>query len=179
MSRIGKNPVIIPDKVNLSINDKLMTAKGPLGELKMSLTDLIDVKIEDNKVVFSRDTDAKRVRSMHGTTRSLVYNMVEGVSKGWEKQLSIEGVGFKAEAKGDRLLLFLGFSHTILLIPPIGVSFEVINPTNFKVKGIDKQMVGEIAARIRKLRPPEPYKGKGIRYTGEYVRRKAGKTSSK
>jgi large subunit ribosomal protein L6 len=178
VSRIGLNPIIIPDKVDVKIEDKLVTAKGPLGVLQYTFPDMIEVKIEDNVINVSRANNQPKIRSLHGLTRALISNMVEGVSKGFEKKLLIEGVGYKVELKGDRLFLSLGYSHPILFIPPEGISFEVESATIFKVKGYDKQLVGQIAAKIRKMRPPEPYKGKGIRYDGEYIRRKAGKTAA-
>lgn len=135
--------------------------------------------MEDNKIRFERESDEKHIRALHGLTRALTFNMIEGVSKGFERTLIIEGVGYKAELRGNKLLLALGFSHPVLVIPPVGITFEVVNPNNIKVKGIDKQLVGLVASKIRDLRPPEPYKGKGIRYEGEYIRRKAGKTSAK
>lgn len=178
MSRIGLSPIEIPDKVDVKIEGKLITVKGKLGEMNYTFPDLIDVAIEDNVINIQRDNNQPKVRSLHGLTRALIANMVEGVSKGFEKKLLIEGVGFKAEMKGDRLMLSLGYSHPILFIPPEGITFEVESATAFKVKGYNKQLVGQIAAKIRKLRPPEPYKGKGIKYDGEYIRRKAGKTAA-
>lgn len=178
VSRIGLSPIEIPDKVDVKIEDKLIKVKGPLGELAHRIPDSIEHKLEGKELTFSRVNNHPKVKSLHGLTRALVGNMVEGVSKGFEKKLVIEGVGFKVELKGDRLFLSLGFSHPILFIPPEGIKFEVESQTAFKIKGYDKQLVGQIAAKIRKMRPPEPYKGKGIRYDGEYIRRKAGKTAA-
>lgn len=178
MSRIGNAPVVIPDKVNVTIDNGTLTAKGPLGELQVKISDAINVEIEDGVMNFSRINETKKVKSMHGLTRSLVANAVQGVWQGFEKTLVIEGVGYKAEMRGDRLYLALGFSHPILFIAPDNISFSTPTQNTVIIKGIDKQIVGLIAARIRKLRPPEPYKGKGIRYQGEYIRRKAGKTAA-
>ncbi|MFP4527553.1 MAG: 50S ribosomal protein L6 [Candidatus Kapaibacterium sp.] len=178
MSRIGKNPIVLPDKVQVNIDqENVMTAKGPKGELKVELPREIECKLEDNTLTFSRPNDHRRLRSLHGLTRSLAANAVEGVSAGFERLLRIEGVGYKAELKGERLMLSLGFSHPVIVIPPDGITFEVTG-TQIKIKGIDKQLVGQLAAVIRKLRKPEPYKGKGVRYEGEYIRRKAGKTAT-
>ncbi len=179
MSRIGNNPIEIPQKVQVSIQENVLTAKGPNGELTVPIPDVIEHKLENNVLTFSRVNEEKRSKSLHGLTRSLAANAIEGVSKGFTKTLQFEGVGYKVEVVGDRLLFRLGFSHPILIVPPPGISFEVPKaPINtIYIKGADKQMVGEIAARIRRLRPPEPYKGKGLRYMGEYIRRKAGKAA--
>lgn len=179
MSRIGKKPIAVPDKVNVSVNEGVVVAAGPLGRLEFKVPESISLNMENNTITFSRISEDRKVRALHGLTRALTANIIEGVSKGFEKVLIIEGVGYKAELRGDRLLLSLGFSHTILIIPPTDISFELINPTTIKIKGIDKQLVGLLAAKIRQIRPPEPYKGKGVRYQGEYIRRKAGKTSAK
>ncbi len=179
MSRIGKKPVVIPDKVNVTIEDKLLKAKGPKGELMLTLPAEIDFTLENNILTFSRPNDIKKVRSLHGLTRSLAFNVIEGVSNGFSKTLQIEGVGYKVEMKENNLMLSLGFSHPVAVIPPHGIQITTPTVTSITITGIDKQIVGEVAAKIRALRPPEPYKGKGIRYVGEYVRRKAGKTTSK
>lgn len=179
MSRIGKNPIQIPDKVQVNISNGIINVKGPLGELSQAKPSEIDFVLEDKIIRFTRQNEMKKVKSLHGLTRALTANMVEGVSKGFEKVLLVEGVGFKAELKGEKLLLSLGFSHPILFIPPAGISFELANANTIKIKGFDKQLVGQVAAKIRKLRKPEPYKGKGVKYQGEYIRRKAGKTSAK
>jgi len=179
VSRIGKKPITVPDKVNVSFNEGLVEASGPLGKLQYKVPESITVSMENNTITFSRASEDRHIRALHGLSRALIANIIEGVSKGFEKTLIIEGVGFKAELRNGRLLMFLGFSHPILIIPPQGISFEVPSATNIKIKGIDKQLVGLIAAKIRQMRPPEPYKGKGVRYQGEYIRRKAGKTSAK
>lgn len=179
MSRIGKKLIEIPKNVQVTFQENIIRAKGPLGELSYKLHNEIKMIMEDNKIRFERESDEKHIRALHGLTRALTFNMIEGVSKGFERTLIIEGVGYKAELRGNKLLLALGFSHPVLVIPPVGITFEVVNPNNIKVKGIDKQLVGLVASKIRDLRPPEPYKGKGIRYEGEYIRRKAGKTSAK
>ncbi|MBE2189928.1 MAG: 50S ribosomal protein L6 [Desulfobulbaceae bacterium] len=179
MSRIGKMPIPVPPKVQLKIDEQTIRAKGPLGELEFKVPDVIKFKLDGDVLTFDRGSNEKHVRALHGLSRALTANIIEGVSNGFTKTLIIEGVGFRAELKGDRLLLTLGFSHTILVIPPPGITFELGSPTNLKIKGIDKQLVGMIAAKIRKMRPPEPYKGKGVRYEGEFIRRKAGKTSAK
>lgn len=179
MSRIGKKLIEIPKNVQVTFQENIIRAKGPLGELSYKLHNEIKMIMEDNKIRFERESDEKHIRALHGLTRALTFNMIEGVSKGFDRTLIIEGVGYKAELRGNKLLLALGFSHPVLVIPPVGITFEVVNPNNIKVKGIDKQLVGLVASKIRDLRPPEPYKGKGIRYEGEYIRRKAGKTSAK
>lgn len=179
MSRVGKKPVTVPDKVKVSIDDRLLTAKGPKGELKLTLPAEIDFTFENNTITFSRNSDNKKVRALHGLARALTFNVVEGVNNGFTKTLQIEGVGYKVEMKEKNLMLSLGFSHPVAVVPPAGI--EIVTPTvnTITISGIDKQLVGEVAAKIRSLRPPEPYKGKGIRYVGEYIRRKAGKTTSK
>lgn len=178
MSRIGRQPINVPDKVQITFENQILVAKGPKGEMQVSIPEVIEYKNEDNVITFGRVNDQKIVRSLHGLTRALAANVIEGVSNGFTKVLKIEGVGYKAEMKGNRLFLSLGYSHPILFIPPEGIEFLVEGNNTIKVNGIDKQLVGQIAAKIRKLRKPEPYKGKGIRYEGEYVRRKAGKTSA-
>ncbi|MBL7973818.1 MAG: 50S ribosomal protein L6 [Candidatus Kapabacteria bacterium] len=179
MSRVGKKIITIPNGVQFSIKDNVAKAKGPKGELSFAIPSGISFTQEGNTLTFSRSDDHKKTRALHGMTRAQVANILEGVSNGFQKNLGMEGVGYKVEMKGKRLLLSVGFSHPILFIPPDGIEFAVLTPTTFSVKGIDKQLVGEIAAKIRFLRPPEPYKGKGIRYEGEYIRRKAGKAAGK
>jgi len=179
VSRIGLKPLQIPDKVQVTIKDRNIQVKGPKGELEFEMPELIDLKMEENVISFSRANDDKKVRALHGLTRALTANMVQGVSNGFTRTLKIEGVGYKAEMRGLYLMLSLGYSHPILVVPPKGIEIQTPQPTTIIVSGIDKQLVGEVSARVRKLRPPEPYKGKGIRYEGEYVRRKAGKTTSK
>lgn len=178
MSRIGKKPIEIPDKVQVDIRNNILFAKGPKGQLELNIPTEISCHLENGKLVFSRDNDLPETRSLHGLTRALAWNVIEGVTSGFSKTLLIEGVGYKAEQRGKNLLLSLGFSHSILIIPPDGIKIESPNPTTINVSGIDKQLVGQVAARIRKLRPPEPYKGKGIRYDKEIIRRKAGKTAA-
>jgi len=179
MSRIGNNPINIPDKVQVSLNGNTISVKGPKGEMTFEKNDNIILTQEDNTIKFSRENNEKITRSLHGTTRAVVDNMVTGVSTGFKKELDIEGVGFKAEMKKDRLFLSLGYSHPILVLPPDGVQFTTPTPTKIEINGNNKQIVGEVASKIRSLRKPEPYKGKGIRYSGEYIRRKAGKSAAK
>lgn len=175
MSRIGKLPISIPSGVEVTVNEGSVKVKGPKGELTSAVPAPITVNVEDNEVVVSRPNDERKARSMHGLTRTLIYNNIIGVTEGYSKALEIQGTGYRVVAKGKDLEFSLGYSHTILIEAPEGITFQVEGPTKFSVVGIDKQQVGELAARIRKLRKPEPYKGKGIRYVGEYVRRKAGK----
>lgn len=177
MSRIGKLPIEIPNNVELKIEKGSVLVKGPKGELHQEYNTGLTLEREDNKLYVKRPSDDRKWRSLHGLTRTLINNMVVGVDKGYHKTLVIEGVGYKAEKRGKFLLLTLGFSHPIYLLPPEGISIEVPSPTQMTVSGIDKVLVGVIAAKIRSFRPPEPYKGKGIRYEGEIVRRKAGKTA--
>lgn len=179
MSRIGLKPLQIPDKVQVKTEGNTITAKGPKGELSLNIPENIEYKLENNVLTFSRTNEEKKTRSLHGLTRTLVNNIVTGVSTGFTKTLKIEGVGYKAEMKGNNLFLSLGYSHPILVVPPQGIEIQTPQATTIIVTGADKQLVGEICARVRKLRKPEPYKGKGIRYEGEYVRRKAGKTNTK
>ena len=175
MSRIGKLPIQIPDGVDVQIDTGLVRVKGPKGELEQAVSPDLSFEREDGVLLVKRPTDRGEHRALHGLTRSLVFNMVEGVTNGFEKRLEIQGVGYRAQLKGNTLELALGFSHPVRLDAPAGIDFEVPAPTQIIVRGIDKQAVGEIAARIRKFRPPEPYKGKGVRYVGEYVARKVGK----
>jgi large subunit ribosomal protein L6 len=175
MSRIGRRPIELPDGVNVAIDPGRVMVSGPLGELRQQVPLRMQIDKEDGTLVVKRPTDRGDDRALHGLTRTLVANMVEGVTKGFEKRLQIQGVGYRAALRGTSLELNVGFSHPVVIEPPRGISFEVPTPTEVTVKGIDKQQVGEIAAQVRKVRPPEPYKGKGIRYEGEYVRRKVGK----
>jgi len=179
MSRIGRQPITVPSGVELTIEPDLVRVKGPKGELQERVSR--DMKIEqgDGEITITRPSDRRDHRALHGLTRSLVANMVQGVTDGFEKRLEIQGVGYRAVLKGRDLELALGYSHPVPIKAPDGIEFEVPQPTRIVVKGNSKQMVGEIAANIRKKRPPEPYKGKGIRYQGEQVRRKAGKTGAK
>jgi len=175
MSRIGRKPIPVPDGVTVTIEPELVTVKGPKGELSERVNRDITVEQSDGELVVTRPTDRGEHRALHGLTRSLVANMVEGVTNGYVKALEIQGVGYRAALKGKNLELALGYSHPVPIEAPEGIEFEVPQPTRVVVKGISKQQVGEIAAIIRKQRPPEPYKGKGIRYEGEYVARKVGK----
>jgi large subunit ribosomal protein L6 len=175
LSRIGKQPIPLPEGVEVTIEPELVSVKGPRGELSERVNRAIDVKQENGEVTVTRPTDRGDHRALHGLTRSLIANMVEGVTNGFEKRLEIQGVGYRAQLQGRRLILSLGYSHPVELEAPEGIEFEVPQPTRIVVRGISKQAVGEVAANIRKQRPPEPYKGKGIRYEGEYVARKVGK----
>jgi large subunit ribosomal protein L6 len=175
MSRIGKQPISLPDAVEVTIEPELVRVKGPKGELQERVSRAIDVREEDGQVVVTRPSDRGEHRALHGLTRSLIANMVEGVTNGFEKRLEIQGVGYRAQLQGRKLILSLGYSHPVEMEAPEGVDFEVPAPTRIVVRGISKQAVGEAAAGVRKQRPPEPYKGKGIRYEGEYVARKVGK----
>ena len=175
MSRIGKQPISLPEGVEVTIEPELVKVKGPRGELQERVNRAIGVRQENAELVVTRPSDRGDHRALHGLTRSLIANMVEGVTKGFEKRLEIQGVGYRAQLQGGKLVLALGYSHPVDMEAPEGVEFEVPQPTRIVVRGISKQAVGEVAANIRKLRPPEPYKGKGIRYEGEYVARKVGK----
>jgi len=177
VSRIGRLPISLPDGVTVTLDGSRLTVAGTKGELIQELPPEVAVKQEDNVVIVERTGETKRHRSFHGLFRVLISNMVEGVSTGFRKFLEIQGVGYSAELKGKNLLLNLGFSHPILFKPPEEIALELPSRTAIIVSGIDKQLVGDIAAKVRAFRPPEPYKGKGIRYRGEYVRRKVGKTS--
>ncbi|MBI5867035.1 MAG: 50S ribosomal protein L6 [candidate division Zixibacteria bacterium] len=178
MSRIGKKPIPIPAGVQVTVDGDIVRVKGPKGELHQSFLPGISVSITDGIITVERSNDHRSMRALHGLTRALIANMITGVSHGFRRVLEIVGVGYKAELNGKRLNLVVGYSHPILITPPDGVNFVVENPTRFAVEGISKQLVGEVAARVRRYRPPEPYKGKGIRYEGEHVRRKAGKTAA-
>jgi large subunit ribosomal protein L6 len=175
MSRIGKQPIAVPDGVEVSIEPELVKVKGPKGELSERKSREIEVRQDNGEIVVTRPTDRGEHRALHGLTRSLIANMVEGVTSGFEKRLEIQGVGYRAQLQGNKLVLALGYSHPVEMDAPSGIDFEVPQPTRVVVRGISKQVVGEVAANIRKKRPPEPYKGKGIRYEGEYVMRKVGK----
>jgi large subunit ribosomal protein L6 len=175
MSRIGRQPIPVPDGVSVEIAPELISVKGPKGELSERVDRDMKVEQEDGTVVVSRPSDRGEHRALHGLTRTLIFNMVAGVTEGFEKRLEIQGVGYRAQLRGKNLELALGYSHPVPIEAPEGVEFEVPQPTQVIVRGISKQVVGETAARIRKQRPPEPYKGKGIRYEGEYVARKVGK----
>jgi large subunit ribosomal protein L6 len=177
MSRIGLKPIEIPQGVEVKIDEKnFVVVKGPKGELEQQLSKDMTIKVEENIINVVRPTDNKKHKSLHGLTRTLLSNMVEGVTKGYEKKLELVGVGYRANKQGDKLVLSLGFSHPVEMVDPEGITVEVPSQTEVFVKGINKQLVGNYAAKIRELRKPEPYKGKGVRYAGEVVRRKVGKT---
>jgi len=175
MSRIGRKPIPVPEAVTVEINPGRVAVKGPKGELAQTLS--VEMKVEqgDGVLTVERPTNRGEHRALHGLTRSLIANMVEGVTEGYEKRLEIQGVGYRAQLKGKNLEMALGYSHPVAVEAPEGIEFEVPQPTEIVVRGIDKQLVGQVAADIRKRRPPEPYKGKGIRYRGEHVARKVGK----
>jgi large subunit ribosomal protein L6 len=175
MSRIGKKPIELPSSVNVSLSPGRVMVNGPLGELTQQIPLRMQVEQEDGTLVVTRPTERGEDRALHGLTRSLIANMVEGVTQGYSKTLEIVGVGYRVAAKGSDLEFALGFSHPVVVPAPEGISFNVESPTRFSVSGIDKQQVGEVAANIRKLRKPDPYKGKGVRYAGEVIRRKVGK----
>jgi len=175
VSRIGRKPVTVPDGVTVDIKPGMVSVKGPKGELSQALSPDMKVTQSDGTLTVDRPTDRGEHRALHGLTRSLIANMVTGVTDGYEKRLEIQGVGYRARLQGKALELNVGYSHPVSVSAPDGIDFEVPVPTQVVVRGIDKQLVGEIAARIRRTRPPEPYKGKGVRYAGEHVRRKVGK----
>jgi large subunit ribosomal protein L6 len=175
MSRIGKRPIEIPAGVTITVEPGRVTVHGPNGELRQVVPTRIAIEQENGTLTVTRPTERGEDRALHGLTRTLIANMVEGVTKGFEKRLEIQGVGYRAALAGTNLELQVGYSHPVRVVPREGISFEVPTPTQVVVKGIDKQAVGQTAAEIRKVRPPEPYKGKGIRYAGEFVRRKVGK----
>lgn len=176
MSRIGKLPIDIPEKVDVKINDNNVTVKGPKGELTKDFSPRISISVEDNKIIVDRPSDEKQDRSLHGLTRSMITSMIEGVTEGFEKKLEMVGVGYNAKVKGKDLELEVGYSHPVTIKATENIEFSVEKNTNITVKGIDKQQVGEMAAKIRAVRKPEPYKGKGIKYADEHIRRKVGKT---
>jgi large subunit ribosomal protein L6 len=175
MSRIGRKPIELPEAVTVELAPGRVAVKGPKGELDQRLSPEMKVEQDEGTITVERPTDRGDHRALHGLTRSLIANMVEGVTNGFEKKLEIQGVGYRAQLKGKNLEMALGYSHPVSVEPPEGIEFEVPQPTEVVVRGIDKQLVGETAARIRKSRPPEPYKGKGVRYAGEHVTRKVGK----
>ena len=175
MSRIGRQPIPLPSGVEVALEPELVRVKGPKGELQERISRDIAVEQEDGRLLVKRPSDRRDHRALHGLTRSLVANMVQGVTDGFEKRLQIQGVGYRAAMRGKDIELSVGYSHSVTILAPEGIEFEVPLPTQIIVRGASKQVVGEIAVRIRKVRPPEPYKGKGIRYEGEYVARKVGK----
>ena len=177
MSRIGNKPIAIPAGVEVKIDGCEVTVKGPKAELKNTFNSDISIKVENNEVIVTRPSDAKEHRSLHGLTRTLIANMIEGVTNGFKKELEVNGVGYRVSKQGKDLVMNLGYSHQVVMSEIPGITIEVPNPNSIIVSGPDKQMVGQFAAEIRIKRPPEPYKGKGIRYVGEYVRRKEGKAA--
>lgn len=180
MSRIGRKPIDIPVGVKVTVaENNVVTVEGPKGKLTQSFQKCVSIKVEGNQIVITRDSDDKFNRAIHGLTRSLLNNMVDGVVKGFEKTLEINGIGYRAVKQGSNLVLSVGYSHNIEMVPPEGITVEVPSQTQIIIKGADKQVVGEFAAKIRSKRPPEPYKGKGIKYSTEFVRRKEGKTGGK
>lgn len=179
MSRIGKKPVVIPEGVTVTVNGNTLKVKGPKGELSTEFHPNIKVEVNNGEVLVSRPDDFKENRALHGLTRALIQNMVIGVTVAYKKSLDIVGVGYRAELKGKNLLINIGYSHPIYFIPPEGVTLETTSPTQIIISGIDKQLVGLVSAKIRSIRKPEPYKGKGIKYTNEVIIRKAGKTAGK
>lgn len=176
MSRVGKKTIAVPDGVTVSVNDRQITVKGPKGELNLNVSPLVQVEVADGNVTVLRTAETKEARSVHGTTRSLIANMIEGVKNGFKKELEITGVGFRAQLQGKRITMSLGYSHPILFDVPDGITAQVPDQTNIVIEGCDKQQVGEVSARLRAYYPAEPYKGKGVKYKGERIRRKAGKT---
>lgn len=176
MSRIGKKPVPVPEQVTVKIDGTTITVSGPKGTLTQVFHPDMTIEMQDGQIVVSRPSDKKQHRALHGLTRSLIANMIEGVTKGYQKELVLEGVGYRAAKQGNKLVLSVGYSHPVEILPPDGIEVEVPNNTQIVVKGIDKQLVGQFAAQVRAVREPEPYKGKGIRYKDEHIRRKVGKT---
>jgi large subunit ribosomal protein L6 len=178
LSRIGKNPIIVPQGIKVSLNPEEIMIQGPKGKISRKIPEGIKVNLEDNKILVTRSSENKFYKSLHGLTRALIANMVQGTSSGFKKNLQIVGVGYKAELIGEKLNLSLGFSHPILFVPPEGIKIELESPIKIIISGIDKEIVGLVADKIRSFRPPEPYKGKGVRYENEKVRKKAGKTTT-
>lgn len=179
MSRIGKKPVVIPSNVTVKLNGQALSVKGPKGELNDTFHPNISLEIKDNEIIATRSDDKKENRALHGLTRSLIQNMILGVSEGYSKTLDIVGVGYRVELKDNNLLINIGYSHPIYFMPPAGITLQAPLPTQIVISGIDKQLVGAVASKIRSIRKPEPYKGKGIKYSTEVIRRKAGKTAGK
>lgn len=179
MSRIGRKPIAIPKGVDVKVDGRHVAVKGAKGTLELNVMPQIGVKVEEGTIIVSRENELKAVKAAHGMTRALLNNMVTGVTEGFQKVLEIVGVGYRAQMQGKNLVMSLGFSHNVEVVPPQGIEFACETPIKIIVKGIDRQLVGQTAANIREYRPPEPYKGKGIRYSGEYVIRKAGKAGAK
>lgn len=179
MSRIGVRPIIVPQNIKVNLNKTQVQIEGPKGKLQFPLNTRISVKLEGDQIKVSRTGNASNERALHGLTRAMIANMIKGVTQGFSRELEMTGVGYRAQLSGKKLVLQLGFSHPVEYIVPEGITLEVPKPTQITVKGIDKQKVGQVAADIRAFLPPEPYKGKGIRYAGEYIRRKAGKAMAK
>ena len=176
MSRIGNKPITVPAGIDVTIDGQKITVKGPKGTLERTVNDNISIKLENGVIVVARPNDEKGNRSLHGLTRTLINNMIEGVSNEFSKQLEINGVGYRAAKQGNKIVLTLGYSHPVEMVEPEGITYEVPNPNSIIVKGIDKELVGQMAAEIRSKRPPEVYRGKGIKYVDEHIRRKEGKT---
>jgi large subunit ribosomal protein L6 len=179
MSRIGRKSIPVPAGVDVNISGQTVKVKGPKGELSHTVAEPITVSQDGGELVVNRPNDERKAKELHGLSRTLVANMIVGVTEGYKKVLEINGTGYRVTAKGKDLEFALGFSHPVLVVPPAGITFSVEKPTQFTVTGIDKQLVGEVSANIRKIRPPEPYKGKGVKYQGEVIRRKAGKAGKK
>ena len=177
MSRVGEAPILIPTGVTVEKTEAEIVVNGPKGKLSLVVVPEIKIEIEGDKIMAKRKNDLKKVKALHGLTRNLINNMILGVTQGWTKDLELVGVGFRAQINGDKLILNVGYSHQVEIVAPEGISFEVIDNTKLKVSGIDKQKVGQIAANIKKVRVPDVYKGKGIRYMGEYIRKKIGKSA--
>ena len=177
MSRIGKKPIVIPAGVDVKLNGSEVTVKGPKGELKNTFNSDMAIAIEGNEIIVTRPSDVKEHRSLHGLTRTLIANMVEGVTNGYSKELEVNGVGYRVQKQGKNLVMNLGFSHQVIMEEIPGITIEVPSPNKIVISGADKQMVGQFAAEVREKRPPEPYKGKGIKYANEYIRRKEGKAA--
>ncbi len=177
MSRIGKKPIAIPAGVEVKLNGSEVTVKGPKGELKNTFSADMNIAIEGNEIIVTRPSDVKEHRALHGLTRTLIANMVEGVTNGYQKQLEVNGVGYRVQKQGKNLVMNLGYSHQVIMEEIPGITIDVPSPNSIVISGADKQMVGQFAAEVREKRPPEPYKGKGIKYVGEYIRRKEGKAA--
>jgi large subunit ribosomal protein L6 len=178
VSRIGRKPIQVPKGLKATLDGNVINVTGPKGNLKTTVDNNISIVIENNEIVLKRNSEENKIKALHGLWRALISNMITGVMEGYQKKLEIVGVGYKAEAKGKGIQMALGYSHPILFFPPSGIKLEVPIPTNIVISGIDKQLVGQVAAKLRSFRPPEPYKGKGVKYEGEYIRRKAGKAAA-